>query len=53
MGEGNALPLMFLRNSLSIILDGVQRSEIGLYEAGSVRDLLSFGMGTIFDVFQR
>ena len=44
--------LMLFRTSLSSILDGVQRSEIGLYEAGFVGSLLGLSMGIMFAVFQ-
>lgn len=44
--------VMFVRISLSSILTGVQRSEMGLYEAGSVGDLFGLSMGMIFAVFQ-
>ena len=43
--------LMLFRTSLSSILDGVQRSEMGLYEAGSVGGLLGLRIGTILAVF--
>ena len=42
---------MLLRTSLSSIFEGVQRSDIGLYEAGSVGDLLGLSIGSIFAVF--
>ena len=44
--------LMLFRTSLSSILDGVQRSEIGLYEGGFVGFLLGLKMGIMFAVFQ-
>ena len=44
--------VMFVRISLSSILTGVQRSEIGLYEAGSVGGLFGLRIGIILAVFQ-
>ena len=44
--------VMCARTSLSSILDRVHRSDIGLYEAGSVGDLLGFRMGMILAIFQ-
>ena len=38
--------------SLSRILEGVQSSEIGLYEVGSVGGLLGLRIGMIFAIFQ-
>ena len=49
--ESGMSSVMLLRTSLSSILDGVQRREIGLYEAGSVGGLFGFKMGTILAVF--
>ena len=53
VGESGMSGVMLLRTSLSSILDGVQRREMGLYEAGSVGDLLGFRMGTILAVFHK
>ena len=44
--------VMFARISLSSILAGVQRREMGLCEAASVGGLLGLSMGIIFAVFQ-
>ena len=44
--------VMCARTSLSSILDRVHRSDIGLYEAGSVGDLFGFRMGMILAIFQ-
>ena len=43
---------MLLRTSLSSIFEGLQRREIGRYEAGSVGDLLGLSMGITLAVFQ-
>ena len=43
---------MLFRTSLSSILDGLQRSEIGLYEAGSVGVFFVLRIGMILAVFQ-
>ena len=43
---------MWLRTSLSSILDGVQSREIGLYEDGSVGDLFGLRTGIILANFQ-
>ena len=45
--------VMFVRISLSSILTGLGRRDIGLYEAGSVGVLLGLSIGMIFAVFQR
>ena len=44
--------VMLFRTSLSRILEGVQRRETGLYEAGSHGDFLGLRMGTILPIFQ-
>ena len=51
-GERGMWGLMFARMSLSSILTGVQRREIGLCEAASVGGFLGFRMGIILAVFQ-
>ena len=45
--------VMFVRISLSSILTGLGRRDIGLYEAGSVGVLLGLSIGMILAVFQR
>ena len=52
VGESVMCAVMLLRTSLSSILEGVESSAIGLYEAGSVGDLLGFRMGMILASFQ-
>ena len=44
--------LILFRTSLSKILAGFGRREMGLYEAGSVGILVGFRMGMIFVYFQ-
>ena len=43
--------MMLLRTSLSSIFEGLQSREMGLYEAGSVGDLLGFRIGMILESF--
>ena len=43
--------VMLFRTSLSSIFEGLQSREMGLYEAGSVGDLLDFRIGIILDSF--
>ena len=44
--------LMRFRTSLSSTFDGVHRRDMGLYEAGSVGDLLGLRIGRMLAVFQ-
>lgn len=52
VGDSGMEGFITLRTSLSRILEGFGRSEIGLYEAGCVGDLLGFRMGMILAIFQ-
>ena len=42
---------LFCRANFSRILEGVEKSDIGLKEVGYVGDLLNFRMGTILAIF--
>ena len=53
VGERGMCGVMFVRISLSSILTGLGRRDIGLYEAGSVGVLLGLSIGMILAVFQR
>ena len=50
-GESGMCGEMLSRTSLSSIFEGLQRSEMGLYEAGSVGFLLGFRIGIILASF--
>ncbi len=51
VGESVMCGEMLFRTSLSSIFEGLQSSEIGLYETGSVGGLLGFRIGMIFASF--
>lgn len=51
-GDSVMCGVMLFRTSLSSIFDGLLRSDMGLYEAGSVGVLLGFRMGIILASFQ-
>ena len=52
VGDNGMCAVMLLRTSLSSIFEGLQRSDIGLYEAGSVGGLFGFSIGIIVASFQ-
>lgn len=52
VGDSGMSELIWFRTSLSKIFEGLGRSEIGLYEAGSVGFLLGFRIGMMLACFQ-
>lgn len=52
VGDSGMCAVMLLRTSLSSIFEGLLRSDIGLYEAGSVGGLFGFSIGIIVASFQ-
>jgi len=52
VGERGMCGVMFVRTSLSSILRGLHRREMGLEQAGSVGDLLGFKMVMVLPFLQ-
>ena len=52
VGESGICGDMLFRTNLSSIFEGVDKSEIGLYEVSSVGGLLGFKIGMILASFQ-